>query len=305
MTPRLRLRWPFLGVVDATGRSSGWCVLGGPLRRQADLDAYHELRRSFRFVGFTSYTTFPSVDEGLVSGYESLCSGWCHCFRDPDLYISHDTPKELISESDFVDYRRFVPPSVSGRRDGGKDFDFIYICLPGKWKEATKNWALAKRCLHRLCYDSNLRGLLLGRWQILDLPFQRNLTIKGDVSHHQLLDYLARSRLLFVPSILDASPRVLAEALCVDVPILLHHDILGGWKYVSDATGAVFESEVDVTEAAARCLEADVCPRQWFRENYGPMASSLRLSTFLGRLDPNLHPTRSLRLAKEIVVGPN
>ena len=45
----------------------------------------------------------------------------------------------------------------------------------------TKNWALAKACLHRLCNDLGLKGFSLGRWQILDLPFRRNLTIVGDV----------------------------------------------------------------------------------------------------------------------------
>ena len=99
----LRLVWPFLAVADADGRSTGWCVLSGPVRTQSDLDTYRELRSSFRFIGFTSYTTFPSVEEGIVSDYEALCEGWCHCFRKPDLYISSQTPKELISESDFVD----------------------------------------------------------------------------------------------------------------------------------------------------------------------------------------------------------
>jgi glycosyltransferase involved in cell wall biosynthesis len=300
---RLRLAWPFLGIVDEAGCSNGWCALSGPLRRQSDLEAYRELRRRFRFVGVTSYTTFPSVEEGVVSDYEGLCSGWCHCFRDPDLYISPDTPRELISESDFVDYRRVAPFGVADGRAGGKDFDFTYVCLPGWWKETTKNWALAKRCLHRLCYDLDLRGLLLGRWQILDLPFQRNLTIKGDVPQEELLRDLSRSRLLFVPSILDASPRVIAEALCLDVPVLLHQDILGGWKYVNDATGAFFRSEDDVSEAAARCLEPDVHPRRWFQENYGPEASSSRLSAFLRQLAPDLPLAPKLRLSREIDVG--
>jgi glycosyltransferase involved in cell wall biosynthesis len=299
---RLRLAWPFLAVADATGRSNGWCALSGPLRKQPDLYAYHELRRSFRFIGFTSYTTFPSVSEGLISDYGRLCDGWCHCFREPDLYISRETPKELISDSDFVDYRSISPHNVCQDRDLRKDFDFVYICLPGRWKEMTKNWSLAKRCLYTLCYDLNLKGLLLGRWQILDLPFHRNLTVKGDVPHQQLLEYLYRSRLLFVPSIVDPSPRILAEALCLDVPILVHRQILGGWKYVNRSTGGFFQSEDDITQAAQQCLEEGFHPRRWFQANYGPILSGSRLSAFLQRLDPDINSTLSLRLAREALV---
>jgi glycosyltransferase involved in cell wall biosynthesis len=295
----LRLAWPFLAVADATGHSNGWCALSGPLRKQSDLDTYRELRRSFRFLGLSSYLTFPSVNEGLVSDYESLCDGWCHCFRFPDLYISPEIPKELISESDFVDYGSVSPHNVCQGRNPGKDFDFIYICLPGRWKEMTKNWSLAKICLHRLCCELNLKGLLLGRWQILDLPFDRNLTIKGDVSHQQLLDYLCRSRLLFVPNIMDASPRILAEALCLDVPVLVHEQILGGWKYVSSSTGVFFQSEDDITQAAQQCLEETFRPRRWFQDNYGPILSSSRLCAFLQRLDPAFDPTLSVQLVRE------
>lgn len=299
----LRLEWPFLAVVNADGRSVGWCVLNGPLRKQRDLDAYRALRRSFRFIGFTSYTTFPSVQEGIVSEYEALCEGWCHCFREPDLYISSQTPKELISESDFVDYRSVSPESLCRHPDRlCKEFDFVYICLPGPWKEMTKNWALAKRCLYPLCHRLNLKGLLLGRWQILDLPFHRNLTIIGDIPQQQLLEYLYRSRLLFVPSVMDASPRILAEALCLDVPILLHRHILGGWKYVNPSTGAFFQSEGDIAETAQRCLEATFQPRRWFQQNYGPMLSSYRLFRFLQRLDPRTEIASVVRLAREVSI---
>lgn len=299
----LHLDWPFLAVTDGEGRSAGWCVLNGPLRKLRDTSAYGELRRSFRFIGLTSYTTFPSVAEGVVPDYEALCEGWCHCFREPELYLSSQTPKELISESDFVDYKSVSPENLCQHVDGlGKEFDFVYVCLPGQWKEMTKNWALAKRCLYPLCYSLNLKALLLGRWQVLDLPFHRNLTIVGDVPQEKLLEYLCRSRLLFVPSVMDASPRILAEALCLNVPILVNSKILGGWKYVNSHTGAFFQGEDDVAEGAQRCLHAALQPRRWFRENYGPVLSSKRLNQFLQRLDPGIQPGSVGGLARDVVV---
>jgi hypothetical protein len=301
----LRLAWPFLAATDAAGRSNGWCALCGPIRKQSDLETYNELRRLFRFVGFTSYASFPSVSEGLVSDYGALCEGWCHCFRDPDRYIPSEMLKQLLSESDFVDYRSIDPDHIC-RSEGAavKEFDFVYICLPGKWKEWTKNWALAKTCLHNLCYGLNLKGLLLGRWQILDLPFHRNLTVKGDVSHDRLLRYLLRSRFLFVPSVMDASPRIIAEALCLNVPILVHRDILGGWKYVNQSTGAFFSDEADISQAAQECLDGEFHPRQWFQENHGPLRSSATLISFLARLGlKSEHEASSfLRLSRDVLV---
>jgi glycosyltransferase involved in cell wall biosynthesis len=166
----------------------------------------------------------------------------------------------------------------------------------------TKNWALAKKCLHRLCYDLNLTGLLLGRWQILDLPFRRNLVIRGDVPRGQLLDYLHLSRFVFVPSVLDASPRLLAQALCMNVPILVHRHILGGWKYVSASTGSFFDSEDDIAEAAKKCLEYHLKPRQWFQMHYGPIQASTKLSAFLARLGGAVEPMRSLQLTRQVLI---
>ena len=200
-----------------------------------------------------------------------------------------------------MDDRAVSPQTIFGSSDPEKDFDFIYVCLPGRWTEMTKNWALAKACLYRLCNDLGLKGLLLGRWQILDLPFRRNLTIVGDVTRQIALQYVGRSRMLFVPSLMDASPRLLAEALCMDVPILLNRKILGGWKYVTPSTGVFFDSDDDVAQAAAQCLSSSSDPRAWFQANYGPARSSLRLSRFLHSLDGDFYPTPSLRLAHDVV----
>lgn len=294
--------WPFLGIVDTNGRDAGWCGLTAPLRQQSDLDLYHEVRRTLRMVGFSSHATFPAVDEGVVKDYEGLCDGWCHCFRQPGDYISPASPIALISESDFVNDRTVSPQTICGTDAPKKDFDFIYVCLPGRWSEMTKNWGLAKACLYRLCIDLGLKGLLLGRWQILDLPSNRNLTIVGDVPRRTLLEYVGRSRMVFVPSVMDASPRLLAEALCMDVPILVNRRILGGWKYVTESTGAFFDGDDDVGEAAAQCLSGPTRPRAWFKANYGPAKSSMRLSRFLHSLGGDIEPTPSLRLAHDAFV---
>jgi hypothetical protein len=76
-------------------------------------------------------------------------------------------------------------------------------------------------------------------------------------------------RVLFAPNVHDASPRVLAEAMCLDVPILVNRHILGGWKYVNNNTGAFFGSEDDVVDAFKGILAAQeqgqLRPREWYK----------------------------------------
>ena len=76
-------------------------------------------------------------------------------------------------------------------------------------------------------------------------------------------------RVLFAPNVHDASPRVLAEAMCLDVPILVNRHIVGGWKYVNSETGAFFDSVDNVVPAymdmMARMQRGELHPREWFK----------------------------------------
>ena len=75
--------------------------------------------------------------------------------------------------------------------------------------------------------------------------------------------------MLFAPNVHDASPRVLAEAMCLDVPILVNRHIVGGWKYVHSDTGAFFDSVDNVVPAFKKVIDGlqrgDLHPREWFK----------------------------------------
>jgi hypothetical protein len=51
----------------------------------------------------------------------------------------------------------------------------------------------------------------------------------------------AAERFLFVPNDADASAQVLAEALGLNVPLLMNRATLGGWHYLNRRTGVTFE----------------------------------------------------------------
>ena len=95
------------------------------------------------------------------------------------------------------------------------------------------------------------------------------------------------SRALWTPNVEDASPRVLTQALCKNVPILVNRHIAGGWKYVNNRTGAFFSDEHDVVDAARALLssspgaQARLAPRDDYLERFGPVKGALRLQAVL------------------------
>jgi len=100
------------------------------------------------------------------------------------------------------------------------------------------------------------------------------------------LKKIESSRILFAPNGHDASPRVVAEALCLDVAVLVNANIDGGWKYAEhEATGATFTSADDVVAAFDKIVANEksgkLAPRKWFMENSGIKNSAVRLEAFL------------------------
>lgn len=60
----------------------------------------------------------------------------------------------------------------------------------------------------------------------------------------------------------------LAEAMCLNVPILVNREIAGGWKYVVDETGEAFGTSDEFVEALRRLQDpvrkARLKPREWY-----------------------------------------
>jgi hypothetical protein len=290
--------WPLLFVVDARGRSVGWSAIGSQLVSPSRQAQFAELRRAdFRFIGMTNDGLFPATCTHDPLAYSTLCEAWCHCFREPDRYLPRDsTPRITLPLSDFTDYQRVAPEHCS---DGDR-FDIIYVGATEPWKQAAKNWPLAQRCLPRLCEELRMRALVVGAPPVA-LP---GVTCVGALPWPDLLGHIARARLVFAPNADDASPRVLAEALCLDTPILVHRDILGGWHYVNAFTGAFFEGEHDVVAGARACLAIAGSPRRWFRAHHGPYLAGQRLLGLLRALDPAISERSHLGLTDRLAAPP-
>jgi len=288
------MRWPFEAVRDRGARASGWVVLHGPIVTPAQHTQFAELRRGgARFVGMTSYLEFPRADPRDGLDYEAVCEAWCHCFREPDRRFTHPSPRALTSASDFTDCAWIEHAAASATPL--EPHELVYVGATGPWQQKAKNWVLATRCLPRLARVLGMRALVIGQADAT-FPPQPAITFCRPLEWRALLATLARARLLFVPNANDPSPRVIAEALCLDVPVLMQRDILGGWKYVNRYTGAFFDDERDVVDVAAELLRTAVAPRDWFRGNFGPETAGRRLSALLQPLDVSLDQAAGWRI---------
>jgi hypothetical protein len=295
------VKFPFKNIYDDKDRKLPIICIGAPFRNDSHKKQYEDYKtEGFQFLGCSSYQEFPGDIKNPhedpyykknTDNYESMTNAWIHCFREPDKYLKPNIPKELISESDFVDPESLKPdPNIK------KKYDFMYVCLdegakheatnckPG-WQAHNRNWDLAKECLKVMCGDFKLKGLIMGRTNcditekcnkyISSMPFQ---------PQSKFLKLIQECKWIFVPNVSDASPRVVTQAMCYNMPILMNKNIVGGWKYIDETqTGVFFTDEKDISSSLYK-LQNNLTtykPREWFIKHYGKVNSGKRLLAFL------------------------
>ena len=218
----------------------------------------------------------------MATRYLAECAGWCHCFRDATPFAP--LPTIELSHSDLID-TDFVNPLRLGT--AAPRWDYAYVCLPGRGIENAKGWPLARECVRALS-RAGFSGVLIGRSPIRDLPSVRHVSVMPRLRWEPFLRTLAASRCLLVAGVEDASPRTIAEALALDRPAVVNRNILGGWKYISESTGAFFTSELDVVEVVASVLAHSTNAREWYSDCFGLRRAGARLKHFLNDLGANV-----------------
>jgi hypothetical protein len=255
----LDMKRPFLNILDDKGRKTNIVFITHPFSRDDCIENYNKGKEhNMQYLGISSYCDFPAIisnphdamhdpkHKAWTYNYYELCKGWCHCFREPAKYgIPPSFPQILLSESDFAKYNKHQP-----KPDVKKEYDFIYVCLkdndkcePG-WQSYNRNWELAEKCLKIMCEKYHLKGLLVGRINC-KLPSKCH-TLMEQTDFLQYNDFISKypkCRFAFVPNQLDASPRVMTEAICYNMPVLCNYNITGGWKYITEKTGEFFNRD--------------------------------------------------------------
>lgn len=244
-------------------------------------------------IGITAYKSFPrKIKDGTADDYTGdqdfdyagKIKNWLCCFKDPANYGFTKFNNIIdISESDFYD----ADENVSAQQ---KKYDVIYSCPDDDknacpkdgWNAVNRNFELAKKCFAIMIRDFGLNVLVIGRTKCgLEEQYGDKIKTVDFLPWDQFQQRLRESRILFVPNIADASPRVIAEAMTKNVPVLMNRQIMCGSKYITAESGELFTDETDVAYALKKIVGGNKQPREWWRDNYSKKKSATRLCDFV------------------------
>jgi hypothetical protein len=297
--------FPFKNLFDENQKPLNIILISAPFREPKHEQLYKEYKNNgLSFCGISSYLEFPGpIDNPFEDrfhverdhDYTKMVSAWLHCFREdkiPDNLKKSNLPMILMTEADLKD-----PDNIPFKTNGKKEYDFMYCCLtdndkcePG-WQSYNRNWELAKKCLEVMCSDFNLKGVLIGR-QNCEFTDKCNSIVKvlPFLPYDQFQKEMQKCKFLFVPNISDASPRVITEALCYDMPVLVNYNIIGGWhNVITGVTGEFFTDENDITPALKKLTTNLYNPKDWFQSNRGNKISGKILADFVKENYPNIN----------------
>jgi len=291
--------FPFRYFEDNNGKILPFVAVTGPFRGEDAKNKYFDYKKEGVHVfGITAYKSFPRIIvDGTENKYEimdqfdyvSEIKNWCTCFRnDSEFGFTPENNTIYISESDFYD--------VDEKEPVPKKYDFIYICnkdnencpLNG-WNSVNRNFNFALAVFPIMIKKYKLKGLVVGRVGCgLEKEYGDQIEVTDFLKWGDLQDKMRESRFLFLPNVNDASPRVIAECMVKDLPVLMNYNILGGWKYINEETGEFFKNEYDFEDALNKLLDKqeEISPKEWWSENYGKKASEKRLRDFLEKSFP-------------------
>jgi glycosyltransferase involved in cell wall biosynthesis len=117
-----------------------------------------------------------------------------------------------------------------------------------------------------------------------------------------------QARIGFVPSLMDAAPRVILEFMAAGVPVLLNAAILGGRDYITPETG-VLAAEEEFPEIANRMRQASVGlrVRRGFEQNFSPETAARHMGEILSEAVERLgrsQPTRPPGWVRRVISRP-
>ena len=274
----------------------------GPFRDETAKQRYHEYEeKGVNIFGITAYKSFPNnemfgKEEGEYErkddfNYVGNIKNWLCCFKNKEKYGFTVFNNIIdISESDFYN------AETDSDSVATKKYDFIYICnkdndscpLNG-WNAVNRNFDLALKCFPVLCNEFHLKGLVVGRVGCgLEKEYGNKLEVVDWLDWHVLQGKMKESKILFVPNVFDASPRVIAECITKDIAVLMNRDILCGSKYVNYETGEFFSDENDLKGALTNLLNRiyKISPKRWWEANYSQEKSQKVLRDFLADAFP-------------------
>jgi glycosyltransferase involved in cell wall biosynthesis len=288
--------FPFRYFTDANDEVLPIVAVTGFFRDKAAEQRFYEYKeKGIAIFGITAYKSFPNrslldksegeYERNDTFDFTAEIRDWLCCFKNASKYGFTQANRLIdMSESDFYN-------SEMDKEKKPKKYDFVYICCKDSdtcpldgWNAHNRNFDLALKCFPILCNEFNMKGMIVGRVGCgLEEKYREKLEVVEWLDWHVLQEKMRESRMLFVPNIYDASPRVVAECITKDVPVLMNKNILCGSKYITYETGELFSDENDLRPALTNLVNKQhkISPKKWWSDNYSNEKCQKKLRDFL------------------------
>jgi glycosyltransferase involved in cell wall biosynthesis len=213
-----------------------------------------------------------------------LCQDWTHF----DVFLVDDERQvrpvtRLVPASSVHRVIKTADPTIFRPLDG---IEKLYdLCMIGAMNLTRKNYNALVRLLTA---DPSLSAVVIGHQ---DPTVVAALQATG--ARVQLIEFCGReqlnrlinqSRIGFVPSLMDAAPRVILEFMAAGIPVLMNTAILGGRDYITPETG-LLASQQEFADVARRMRDGQLPlnPRHGFEVNFAPEKAAQHLGGVLAQ----------------------
>ena len=269
---KIENEWGLVDIYDENGKPTNYVAVRRYLPSYKILD---ELLKTKKLVGLCAYENFPEVSKNphdneymkseendILKKYGNKIILWCHCFKTPTQFIPPGTPLLLQSDSDHYRNRDNLMKKADTVE---KKYDFFCSLPNGDWNYWIRGGDVAKKWLNYMA-DTMKLTILVGGGDKQE-GFSDLIQFTGFLPWDKYTDAMNTCKYMFNASRYDASPRIVIEALSLNIPVLLNQDILGGWKYINSSTGSFFFYDEPIETAIKRFMNGSYKPKEWIHLN--------------------------------------
>lgn len=276
--------WGIINIYDINNKPTDIICIRGPLFDNNKLD---ELLKTKKMIGLSAYQNFPQPlinvhddykNNIFLQKYEDKVILWCHCFKDPQNYLSPGIPKLLYSDSDQYNSHVLYPLANTIE----KEYDFFCSMPSGNWNSWIRGKEVAVKWLNYMADIMNLKILVCGKYN--ENEFSKKIDNVEHLPWNEFIKKMNSSKFLINFSRYDASPRIIIEALSLNIPVLLNENILGGWKYINKDTGKLFFYDAPIEQCINNFIGSKYDPLKWMKLHFNSDNNKILLANTINKL---------------------
>ena len=249
------------------------------LTKKALKEMYSFAKKGGKFVAIPMFSGIPTKQQ------VKICSFTGYTTLEPIDYLKQ-IPHIPLGMTDFLPIGRFNLKAVK------KEYDFFIIT----WARDIyhKRWDIVLKLIEELCPKHKMVVLAYrGKPNKRDLAIIKRHEASGQlkfinqwVSKEEFPILMQNCKVLIVPSEKDNQPKILDQALLLNVPLAVNENLYGGKKLISERTGKLSSADnlAKYSEEMLQNLAGKTETRSWYLQHFGPYNATRQFTTFINKI---------------------